>query len=280
MLQTGQVKWDRERLQQLRAATKAYGRLVPQDPPLPSADSPLPALLALRCTLTTIYQSKKAIHFTHDIAIDRQRDLWFALEVSEDTQVLSRGLQDRIKKLHVEEGEQSKRKPADIASDLVNEQRKRSSRSRIELRDLVKAFNEFVNDHLAIMLAAEELGGPIVGDALELDEGDLEAGFTQLGKPKKIGHKTDALEKKRLTRNSQLWGDEYVRDRVGKPVGEVDAAGASFRDLTEDLLNAFAEPDEPNTYVRIAKENAAVRFLIRANVVQFNPDDARKIRLR
>ena len=39
-----------------------------------------------------------------------------------------------------------------------------------DLRSLVKAFNKFVEGHLAGMLAVEELGGPVVGDMLEVDE--------------------------------------------------------------------------------------------------------------
>lgn len=275
-----QLKGKRERLQQLRTARNAYRSLISKDPPLPSVDSPLPALLALRATGRTIDQTKRTIRFTHNRLTSAQTDLSLETRSLKEIEYLSHGLRDRIDRLRLEEGEQATKKPEEITAGLISEQKKRRSFFSRELRGLVKAFNMFVNSHLAIMLAAEDLGGPVVGDALDLVEENLEVGFTQQGKPKKIVHLSEAQEKKRLVRNSQTWGDEYVRDKDGNYITELEAAGACFRDLTEDLLNAFANPNKEETFIRIEKENAAVKFLIRANVAQFHPKDAQKLCLR
>ena len=60
---------------------------------------------------------------------------------------------------------------------------------------------------------------------------------------------------------------------------EKAAAEADFRSLTEDLLNAAAGDQDSDPYIRVRRESAAVRFLVRAKVAQFHPDDARKLLL-
>lgn len=64
--------------------------------------------------------------------------------------------------------------------------------------------NDFINDYLAAMLAAEELGGPVVGDILDVPDTVLASGFTKKGKAK--ASKNAPSEKSRQKRIDQIWG--------------------------------------------------------------------------
>ena len=161
---------------------------------------------------------------------------------------------------------------------MIKQQQTKRLHYTAELRNLVKAFNKFVGEHLAVMVAAEDLGGPVIGDLIDIGEGTLRAGFTQQGKPRKARADYSNSDAKRKRRNEEIWGSEDMH--LAKTTrSEKDAAGADFRSLTEELLNATAGDDESNPYVILSRESAAVRFLVRAKVAQFHPDDARKLRL-
>lgn len=150
------------------------------------------------------------------------------------------------------------------------------------LKSLVKIFNTFIEEHLSAMLAAEELGGPVVGDLLHIDEEVLKAGFNSQGKPKKqvAAIHTTTSRQERKNRIDEIWG---ASPDVHKQRTEKDAAGAAFRNLSEELLNAAAgDADDSSSsdgYVEIKQESAAARFLVRAKAAQFHPNDARKLRL-
>ena len=166
----------------------------------------------------------------------------------------------------------------DVAKMLITEQQQRKVHYAKELRELVRSFNKFVNEQLAIMLAAEDLGGPTVGDDLELDDDVLKAGFTQLGKARKLVSESQKTEEMRGRRNQETWA-EFEHDGDAGPKGEREAAAASLRNLTENLLNAMAGQGQSSPYIKIAQENAAVRFLVRAKVAEMHPNDAQRIRL-
>ena len=86
-----------------------------------------------------------------------------------------------------------------------------------------------------------------------------------------------AVRKKAGDEEMDLDGDDDFNGTV--PGTERKAAGAGMRRLTEELLNALADEENPESYITISKESAAVRFLVRAKVAQFHPNDARKLRL-
>jgi len=54
-----------------------------------------------------------------------------------------------------------------------------------------------------------------------------------------------------------------------------------MRHLTELLLNGLvqAQGSGPGSYVKLSRESAAARFLVRSKVAQFHPTDATRIRL-
>ena len=149
-----------------------------------------------------------------------------------------------------------------------------------ETGKLVKVFNGFIDEHLAPMLAAEELGGPIVGESLDIDEDMLEGGFTSKGKAKRS--QDGVSEDKRQRRIDEIWGPRPEESgKTKEPWDEKRAAAAEMRELTEQLLNSLVEADRsgPGAYVELERESAAARFLVRSKVAQFHPKEARKLRL-
>ena len=192
----------------------------------------------------------------------------------QDGRSLTQALETRIQKLKLEHEEQSHQDSRDIVRTLIEKQRQQTTTHNTELRKLVRAFNTFTSTHLAPMLAAEDLGGPTVGSLLDIDDEMLAAGFNAQGKPKKP---TSATETKRKRRNDEVWGAE--NDDSEEERTERETAEKEFRALVEDLLNAAAGEEGDGPYVKVRKEGAAVRFLIRAKVADFKEDDARLIRL-
>lgn len=257
----------------------AYRLLTPTEPVLPQPESPLPALLALRSTLESVHQSKGTIS-DHDERIKKA-----AMELRREerslgeVRYLTAALEGRVGRLRTEHADQSNMTDQEIVADLMSECQKTKDRYTKGLRNLVRALNKFLTDHLAVMIAAEDLGGPVVGDDLDIDEATLEAGFTHQGKPKKSSTEGSRGNKKRKRRNELIWGEESAEDSDKHAKNEKDAAADSFRSLTECLLNAAADDSNEESYVTIAKESAAVRFLVRAKIAQFDPNDARKLRL-
>ena len=158
---------------------------------------------------------------------------------------------------------------------MLNEQRHRKVAYEKDTKSLIRAFNKFVNEHLAGQLAAEELGGPIVGDILDINDEMLGAGFSTQGNPKKPKPITQASDAKRQGRKDEIWGSNGEGDTQDRT--ETELAGSELRALTEDLLNAAAEDGSP--YVELKRDSAAARFLVRARVAAFHPDDASKLRL-
>lgn len=199
-----------------------------------------------------------------------------------DARSITQALEARIEKLRLENEEQSGKSTNELAKTMIQDQQQRKRHYMMALRNLVKAFNNFADAQLAAMLAAEDLGGPVVGDLIEIDEDMLKAGFNQQGKAKKTDTDNVRTEAKRKMRNDEIWGSKNVDEIEDEEIGvrgEKEAALASFRSLTEDLLNAAAGDENSDSYISISRESAAVRFLIRARVAQFHPDDARKLRL-
>lgn len=268
-----------QRLQQLRTITAAYRSITSSEPLLPSPGSPLPALLALRKTLNMVDQSKNAAAETKvSLATSRMQ---FQQENTDlrDARSIAQALEARIENLRLQNEELLGKSAEQSAKDVIQEQQRRKRHYVTALEDLVKAFNTFVDEQLAAMLAAEDLGGPVVGDLVEIDGEMLRAGFNRQGKAKKTDPGNARTEAKRRSRNDEIWGFDAADQDEKASLSEKDAAQASFRSLTEDLLNAAAGEENSDPYIKISGESAAVRFLIRAKAAQFHPEDARKLRL-
>jgi len=265
----------RARLAQVRRAKKAYDSLLQTEPELPAPNSPLPVLLALRETSRLLEESKASVStIAERLSADRQR-----LKVEEtnlhDAQMITRGLEERIERLRSERSEKEEKAPSLLANELIQQQRNKNEeldRAAAELKD---ALDKFIDEHLASMLAAEDLGGPAVGDVLEVSDATLEAGYTVHGKPKKAKSTHTADHDP-----TQQRIDELIHRQTGqgenrnvRPMNKREAAAAEMHTLLDRLLEAGS------SYIDLPRDSAASRFLVKAKIAQFHPRDARRLRL-
>jgi hypothetical protein len=263
---------------------KAYDELASQTPFLPSPDSVLPALVALRRTHQTVEETK-AYLLTHNDSLEEiKKQLDLAKANFSNQQALAHSLRVRIQSL--QDGLESRMEmgPEDIAREKIDELKQKKKKYDRETSRLMRSLKKFIDSHLAAMLAAEELGGPVVGDMMDIDQDDLAAGFNSQGRVKTTKAKGD--DDKRQRRIDEIWGaqesgETHDRGSEGHNRNEITAAGQEMRDLTEELLNSLShsEGDSSAAYVHLAKESAAARFLVRAKVAQFHPKDSSKLRL-
>ncbi|KAI1078321.1 hypothetical protein F5B20DRAFT_236821 [Whalleya microplaca] len=261
----------------------AYDELAAQTPFLPYPGSVLPALLALRRTHQTVEETKAYLASQSGSVENAKRQLEAEQSNLSDQQALSQGLRNRIQSLQDELENRMEMGPDDVARERIEELKEKKKHYDRETTKLLKALRKFIEEHLAGMLAAEELGGPVVGDMMDVDGDDLAAGFSAQGKLKKANDKPD--DGKRQRRIDEIWG---VREEEGQPGkanqkdwDETTAAGAEMRELTEELLNSLAQSDGDSSaaYVQLPRESAAARFLVRSKVAQFHPKDSTRLRL-
>ncbi|KAH7364656.1 hypothetical protein BKA65DRAFT_590959 [Rhexocercosporidium sp. MPI-PUGE-AT-0058] len=265
-------------LQQLKALKSAYESLTPSQPWLLPRDSLVPGLLALRDSDKVANDCEEAIVRKEAQLKATQQHLDKEQGNLSDAKLMRAEMEGRILTLEEQINQRTQQSPGQIAKEMIRAMKKRKAYYDTETGKLIQAFNAFIDDHLAAMLAVEELGGPIVGEVPEVDETMLEGGFSSQGKPKKAKPSED----KRQRRIDQIWGPRPVEDDDTKdPWDEKHAAAAEMRDLTEELLNSLvdAEGNGPGAYVDLQRESAAARFLVRSKVAQFHPKDARKLRL-
>ncbi|KAI1446773.1 hypothetical protein F5Y02DRAFT_416656 [Annulohypoxylon stygium] len=260
----------------------AYDELAEQTPFLPFPESVLPALLALRKTHQTVEETKAYLASHKDSVEKTRRRLEVEKSNFEDQKALSQSLRNRIQSL--QDGLESRMEmgPEDIAAVRINELKQKKKRYDKETSTLLKALRKFIDEHLAGMLAAEELGGPVVGEIMDIDGDDLAAGFSSQGKLKKAKENPD--QDKRQRRIDEIWGTREGDEPTSKAShdrDEIAAAGAEMRELTEELLNTLAQSDGDSSaaYVQLPRESAAARFLVRSRVAQFHPRDSTKLRL-
>ncbi|KAL2003689.1 hypothetical protein VTN02DRAFT_2720 [Thermoascus thermophilus] len=263
-----------ERLSQVRRAKKAYDSLLQTDPELPAPDSPLPVLLALRETSRLLDESKASVStIAEKLSADRQR-----LKVEEgnlrDARMITAGLEERIERLRNERSEKEEKAPSQLANELIREQRSKNEELDRAAAGLKDALDSFIDEHLASMLAAEDLGGPTVGDVLKVSDATLEAGYTLHGKPKKPKPtQTDRDPTQQridvLVQRQAGQGD----DRNAVLTNKREAAAAEMHTLLDRLLEAGS------SYIDLSRDSAASRFLVKAKIAQFHPRDARRLRL-
>lgn len=268
-----------ERLRQLRVVKTAYENLTAAEPSLPPPDSALPALLAVRTAHQLIVETKVSIKTTYEKLTTVRQQLSDEEAALKDARLLTEALEKRVENLQHEYKAKSQKTPEETAKAAIQEQQTRKTNYEKETKKLIKALVKFIDERLAGMLAAEELGGPVVGDLLDVTDEMLDAGFSQHGKPKKAKSTKNPSDTKRQQRIDQIWGQLEDAD-VGEGFrSEREATAAEMRALTEELLNEAAEEGNSGKYVTLVRDSAAARFLVRAKVAQFHPRDARKLRL-
>ncbi|KAK2791310.1 hypothetical protein FQN52_004987 [Onygenales sp. PD_12] len=274
------------RLSQTRRATKAYESLTQTTPSTPFPLSPetpaLPTLLALRQTTTQITSLKTSITaLASDLNTDRAR-LKSEESAVRDARLITSGLEGRIEHLQSTRPGEREKSAAQVGRELVQRERKRKVEMERKTGLLKDALKEFVDGYLAAMLAAEDLGGPVVGDQIVVADRTLEAGYTASGKERKrkddsgAGVGTGAGGDSRQRRIDELV-NQGVRGegRSGGVSRKREAAGREMHALLESLLEAAAT----SSYIELEQDSAASRFLVKAKIAQFHPRDARRLRL-
>ncbi|KAI9694290.1 MAG: hypothetical protein M1820_009049 [Bogoriella megaspora] len=262
---------------QLQAVKASYENLTNEKPSFPSADSPIPSLIATRVTEEkisglkhTITDSQSELERAQSRLEDEERNL-------RDNNLITVELEKRIAKLREERLQQSQKSPTAIADGQIKAKQKRKQNYIQDIDRLQRALDDFIKGHLAAMLAAEELGGPTVGDMLEISEEILENGFSAQGKPKTTSRTTGkpSSDQMRIDRQGNL-----VRGTVGQQgLSEKDSAAVEMRHLLDSLFTALLEGESSSGHITPQRDSAASRFLVRAKVAQFHPKDARRLRL-
>ncbi|KAJ5129643.1 uncharacterized protein N7515_005682 [Penicillium bovifimosum] len=258
----------RARISQARRAKKAYDSLLKSNDELPATDSALPSLLAIEETTRLVQESKMSVKMTAEqLSVDRER-LRFEEGNLRDSQSIASGLRERIQRIRDTNSRKEEQTPSQVAREQLAEQRKRNKDLDRTTAKLKVSLDKFIDETLAPMLAAEDLGGPTVGDEFEVSDAALKAGYTAHGKPKKQKEPVEAES------GSQQRIDKFMkRNAEESPVNKREAAAKEMHDLLNDMLEANA------SYIDLKRDSAASRFLVRAKVAQFHPRDARRLRL-
>ncbi|KAE8354669.1 hypothetical protein BDV28DRAFT_130456 [Aspergillus coremiiformis] len=263
------------RLSYVRRARKAYDSLLQSDTDLPRSGSPLPSLIAVEEISRLVRESKMSVVMTAEkLSTHRQR-----VKVEEanlrDAQAIKDGLQKRISHIHEQQAKKEQKSPSQRAHDLIEQEQEKKVALEKATEDLKASLHSFIDETLAPMLAAEDLGGPTVGDAMNVSDETLERGYTSHGKPRKPrvsateSHDSSQRRIDELVRGQTSQGDNQERNRSTRR----EIAATEMHDLLVALVDAGS------SYIDIPRESAASRFLVKAKVAQFHPRDARRLRL-
>lgn len=246
---------------------------------LPSQGSVLPALLAARSLQQNVHGTKQAITSAQAQVTKAETSLRRTEANLHDANLLTAAMESRIERLRTQHEDRSQKTPAQLARELIAAKRAQKDNYDAEMQRLGQAMNDFINDYLSAMIAAEELGGPVVGDMLDVEDDTLAAGFTKKGRAK--SSKKPLSDKNRQRRIDQIWGNKTAvpDDEEEEPPTEAEAADAEMRKLIENLFATLIGPGGGKAYFQLERDSAASRFLVRAKVAQFHPKDARKLRL-
>jgi hypothetical protein len=156
---------------------------------------------------------------------------------------------------------------AEKAKELLRAKTKRKQGFEKDTEKLRKVLDDFISEHLSAMLAAEDIGGPVAGHLMDVDEDMLSAGFSSQGKPK--SSTMSISEGKRQRKIDDIWGASHDGE---ERENEKTAAAEEVKSLLDELITTGG-------YAQLSRDSAAARFLVRANVAQFHPKDAGKLRL-
>ncbi|KAK4188544.1 hypothetical protein QBC35DRAFT_496170 [Podospora australis] len=267
----------------LEIMAKAYQTVAESEPYLPTPGSILPALLAMRSTQKTIEESTEYLDSQASTLEQVERKVEVQRGELREQQALREALEKRVKSLRAGLENRQEKTQDQLARERIAELKQEKKQWDQQTSSLMKELDWFIQEHLGPMLAAEELGGPVVGQLTDIDPYDLSAGFSAQGKLKKAKDQPDI--DKRQRRIDDIWGPQ---DQDGQPSGkrkrerdETSAATEEMRNLTEKLMNKLVEAggDTSAAYVKISRESAAVRFLVRSKVAVFHPKDAQRLRL-
>lgn len=241
--------------------------MTPEQPDLPSPTSALQPLLAARTIQKTTKDTKTNIATTQSTLDSATQQLASEDAQLSDSKALHEALQGRTARLQQTQRENLTKTDTEKAKELLKAKTKRKQHFERDTAKLQKVLDEFIEEHLAAMLAAEEIGGPVVGDLVDVDEDMLSAGFSAQGKPKSTSKAVP--EDKRQRRIDDIWG--AGQEGEGHET-EKDAAAEEVKALLDELITTGG-------YVQLPRDSAVARFLVRAKVAQFDPKSAARLRL-
>jgi hypothetical protein len=272
-----------QRLRQLEAITHAYESIAAEKPDLPDPASPAPAALAARTLRDAIADGHAAIDSALDQLARSESRAAAAAAALADAGLLAAALRARTARLEDARARQSRLGAAERAERAMRAKRERAREFEREAARLRRALDAFVRGHVSAMLAAEELGGPVIGTLADADEDALAAGFSAQGRPRASKRSAEDDGGRRQMRIDEIWG-VGAGGRGGESAGEapspeLQAACDEVSGLVDDLLRALAGKSNAGVYVDLRRDSAAARFLVRAKVAQYHPKDARKLRL-
>lgn len=197
-----------------------------------------------------------------------------------DQTLLTEALRERIESLRNDLAANVDVQEDQVLREKMQELRAKAEYYKDEHVRLRRALRQFVYEHLAGLLAAEEAGGPVVGDVLEVEPRDLVAGFSAQGNLKRSARGTYGSDKRQ-----RRIDDIYRPDRLGHKEqaaqDDIEGAGKDLLALVQDMLERLVEArgDNSESYITVDRESAAARFLIRSKVAQFHPKDAWRMRI-
>jgi len=163
----------------------------------------------------------------------------------------------------------------EIADQILHNKMESRKLFNSKTKALHQSLINFIGRHLGAMVAAEELGGPVVGEMGDIDVDVLTSGFSSQGKPRNVKSGLKGLhDSKRQARIDEIWGV----DSAGQ-TSEQAAACSEVGELIDDLIAALYGASDSGVYVVLSRDSAASRFLVRAKIAQYHPKDARRLRL-
>lgn len=241
--------------------------MTPEAPDLPSPTSALQPLLAARTVSKTTKDTKANIGSTQSRLASAEQRLHSEETQLADSKAISDAMQARTTRLQQAQRQNLTKTDAEKAKELLRAKTKRKQGFEKDTEKLRKVLDDFITEHLAAMLAAEEIGGPVAGDLMDVDEDMLSAGFSAQGKPKSSAKTVS--NSKRQRRIDVIWG---ASEQGEEHDNEKDAAAEEIKSLLDELVTTGG-------YAQLSRDSAAARFLVREKVAQFHPKDAGKLRL-
>lgn len=233
----------------------------------------MPTLLAIEEIERLVNESKASVSMTAaNISANRQR-LKEEEANLQDAKAIRRGLEERIAKIEDEKSRKEEKSPSQLAREFIAAKRSENAGLSRDAEHLKTALHRFVDDTLAAMLAAEGLGGPTVGDAVDVPDVTLEAGYTSHGKPKKPKGSNMNQEDGQQRLDGFIRRDSTHANASNPSNNRREAAAEEMHGLLDALLEAGT------SYIDLSRDSASSRFLVRAKVAQFHPRDARRLRL-
>jgi hypothetical protein len=272
-----------QRIKQLQAILNGCERACDTAPQIKLFQNPAPAIFALQRTHDLVQESRASLSRTTGEITAITKQVREEMDSLTDSKLLKEALEKRIAALREQRDLKSQKTDVEIVKDLMQAIRQKRVKYEQETKHLTGSMIDFINERLSGMLAAEELGGPVVGGMIDVTDDVLEAGFSAQGRKKKLRRgsekRNDGLRQRRI---DEIWGPLADEDGQDEQRTEQAIAAQELTDLLEKLLNvsiASVEAGGSGSYVDLERDSAAARFLVRAKVAQFYPRDARRMRL-